>query len=144
MHLTVQRFALKDDRTIGEMIMDGKHFAWTLEDRMRELHDVSGWHWIGSLKVPKLTAIPAGVYEIITSYSERFQRVLPMMLSVPNFEAIRIHGGNGPDNTEGCILVGANKDAERIWNCAGVVAELTYRIRDATASGKVFCEVLNP
>jgi hypothetical protein len=132
MHVTVQRQALKDDRTLGELLIDGQHFCWTLEDAVRET------------KLPGITAIPAGVYEVIVNFSARFSRPLPLLLGVPNFTAVRLHAGNGPDNTEGCILIGLEHDDERIWNCSGAVSELTFRIRNATTTGKVFIEVLDP
>lgn len=132
MHITVQRRDLKDDRTLGAILIDGVHFAYTLEDTVRDV------------KVQNATAIPPGVYECIVNYSNRFARQLPMLLNVPGFTFIRLHGGNAPEHTEGCILVGKESDGERIWNCSGVVSELTFRIRNATTTGKVFVEVLNP
>jgi hypothetical protein len=132
MHLTVQRQSLKDDRTLGELLVDGQHFCWTLEDAVRDR------------KVPNETAIPAGVYEVVVNWSNRFGKMLPMLMNVPNFTAVRFHGGNGPDDTEGCILVGAEHDEERIWNCATASSMLTFQIRNACSSGKVFVEVLNP
>jgi len=132
MHITVQRETLKDDRTLGSLAINGVHFAWTLEDAVRPV------------KIQNHTAIPPGVYEVVVNYSNRFGRQLPMLLNVPDFTFIRIHGGNGPENTEGCILVGKERDDERIWNCSGAVSELTFRIRNATTTGKVFAEVFNP
>lgn len=132
MHITLQRQKLMDDRTLGELLIDGQHYGWTLEDAVRD-------H-----KIPNETAIPAGVYELVVNWSNRFSRLLPLLRRVPNFEGVRIHGGNGPEDTEGCILVGEQRDDERIWQCAGAVSELTFRIRNASSSGKVFIEILNP
>lgn len=55
------------------------------------------------------TAIPTGTYEVRVTWSPKFQRNLPLLLGVPHFEGIRIHRGNLPKNTLGCILVGENK-----------------------------------
>lgn len=130
MLLTLQRLVLKDDRTLGELLMEGNHFAWTLEDAVR------------LRKVPNQTAIPFGRFEVVVNWSARFGKALPLLLRVPDFEGVRFHGGNGPEDTEGCILVGAEHDDERIWDCARTVSELTFRIRNACSTGKVWCEVV--
>ena len=132
MHITVQRQSLKDDRTLGEFLEDGIHFCWTLEDAVR------------ARKIPNETAIPPGVYEVVVNWSNRFGKPLPMLLNVPNYTAVRFHGGNGPDDTDGCILVGARHDDEHIWDCATTASMLTFQIRNACSTGKVFVEVLNP
>lgn len=132
MLLTVQRQALKDDRTTGELLLDGQHFAWSLEDAVRDR------------KIPGQTAIPEGRFEVVATWSRRFGRMLPLLLKVPHFEGVRFHGGNTPEDTEGCILIGEERDAERVWKCSAVVSSLTYKIRNAATLGKVWCDIRNP
>ena len=88
------------DRTLGRLTVAGQDF-YTLEDA------------IGEVKIPGKTAIPYGEYDLIINRSARFSAraghdiFLPLLLNVPNFDGVRIHSGNTPDDTDGCILVGS-------------------------------------
>jgi hypothetical protein len=82
--------------TLGFMYIDGHPFCFTCEDTVRP----------PGIKIQDKTAIPAGTYKIILSFSPHFGKVLPELLSVNLFQNIRIHQGNSEFDTSGCILVG--------------------------------------
>ena len=105
MKLEVNRKEFFEDRTIGGMYIDSKWFCYTLEDKDRKLED-------SGIKIPKETAIPRGKYKCTISYSNRFHKLMPHILDVPEFTGIRIHPGNTPDDTEGCILIGVRYDPQ--------------------------------
>lgn len=88
--------------TIGTLSIDGLFVCYTLEDVVRP----------PGIKIPGDTAIPEGEYEVIIDWSNRFQKFMPKLLDVPDFEGIRIHPGNTHKDTSGCILVGMEKDIE--------------------------------
>jgi hypothetical protein len=53
-------------------------------------------------------------------------------LKVSNYRGIRLHGGNGPEDTSGCPLVAYNRAGAKVWGSAE--AELTEKIRAAGGS----------
>jgi hypothetical protein len=101
--------------TIG-WLTAGDFACWTLEDPVR----VGG-------KIPGRTAIPSGTYGIEITWSPRFDRLMPILLGVPGFEGVRIHPGNIPEDTEGCILPGMDKSKDRVGRSRVAYMEL-YRL----------------
>ncbi len=99
MNLILIRKEFTNKSTIGELSIDGIFECYILEDVDRP----------GSPKIPKQTAIPRGQYRVVLDWSNRFQRTMPHILDVPNFEGIRIHAGNTDKDTEGCLLTGRTK-----------------------------------
>jgi len=102
MKLELKRLHRTDNSTIGELTIDGKFECYTLEDKERDV------------KIKGETAIPKGTYKVIINQSNRFKKLLPLLISVPNFEGVRIHPGNSNHDTEGCILVGMNRSLDYI------------------------------
>lgn len=109
MKLTVKRIAKQPTYTIGKLYIDDKYFCDTLEDVDRGLTDKMTVDQILKIKVKGQTAMPAGSYKVLVTYSPKFKKALPLLYNVKGFEGIRIHSGNDSEDTEGCLLVGKNK-----------------------------------
>ena len=112
MFLNLIRDKFTENSTIGKLYVEGNFECYTLEDTCREHPDIKAKFEIAYEKILGKTAIPAGKYNIIITYSNRFKRYLPLLENVPGFEGIRIHSGNTSYDTEGCILVGKINDRE--------------------------------
>lgn len=132
MNLKLTRVILTDRSTIGALTIDGEDECFTLEDRVRPP---------GAEKVPGKTAIPAGRYEVIISYSQRFKRALPLLLNVPNFQGIRIHPGNTEVDTHGCILVGRTKGPDFIGESRIAFEQLFEKLQKAALKEKIYIKI---
>lgn len=110
MHLRVIREPSIGGATLGSLYVNGVWQCWTLEDAIREIpgQPVESW------KVKGETAISAGRYRLTITPSQRFQRPLPLLLDVPGFTGVRIHPGNTVADTEGCLLVGQDRQDGRV------------------------------
>ncbi|BBL69753.1 DUF5675 family protein [Methylogaea oryzae] len=124
MELRLLRKTGTDASTVGELYVDGQFQCYTLEPVVRPL------------KIQGRTAIPAGRYQVIVNFSQRFQRDLPLLLDVPDFDGIRIHTGNTAKDTEGCILVGQSKAENYIGASRAAFAELFPKLQAALAAGQ--------
>jgi len=120
MNLELKRISCKPAYTIGKLYIDGKYFCDTLEDAVRP----------AGVKIKGETAIPVGTYKVEMTMSNRFKRVLPLLLNVPNFDGIRIHRGNTAADTEGCILVGENKQVGKVINSTDTEIELVLLLKN--------------
>lgn len=126
MNIQVVRFMCGETCTIGEMLVNGEHECWTLEDVVRPEGE----------KIYGATAIPFGTYSVGITFSQHFQRDLPLVLGVPNFQGIRIHPGNTAADTEGCILVGTEHTETSVLNSRAAFNSLFPKIGDAIRRGE--------
>lgn len=137
MQILIQRHALKEGYTIGRMEINGKYFCDTLEDTDRGLRESMTEAEIAAIKVKGATAIPTGTYRIdMQTRSPRFGRVLPRLISVKGYAGVLIHSGNTAADTEGCILVGENRERGKVLNSRATLEHLLAFLRAAQAEGE--------
>ncbi len=116
MIIEVKRLWPKDGYTIGKLFINNKFVCNTLEDADRGLYQAMTLDKIKAKKVYGETAIPTGRYKVIITKSTKFGRDLPLLLNVPGYDGIRIHAGNTPKDTLGCILLGKNDKVGQVSN----------------------------
>lgn len=121
MELTLKRDILADGYTLGLLSVDGKPYCYTVEDKVRE-----------GVKIPGKTAIPYGRYKVIVNMSNRFKKLMPLLIDVPGFEGVRIHSGNTAEDTEGCIIVGKVRTEKGVRDSRDVAQQLTELLKAQT------------
>lgn len=141
MDLLLTRKIRSNTSTIGELTVNGVFECYILEDKDRGLSSTMSLSEIASQKVPAKTCIPAGRYEVIVSFSNRFKKSLPLLLDVPGFAGIRIHTGNTSADTEGCLLPGATKSADFVGKSTVAFNALFSKITAGVKKGKVFITI---
>ena len=145
MELILKRIAKRKTYTIGrlyirEQVMDeylpgyeDHYFCDTLEPTWRDYEH-------GAYKVKGRSAIPEGRYAVVISYSPKFKQWLPILLGGPDFnrkwQGIRIHAGNSAKDTEGCILVGQNREVGKVLDSRKWLYELKQKIVEAKDRGE--------
>ena len=140
MKLTLKRIALRPTYTRGKLYIDDSYFCDTLEDTVRDTNK-SGKFDNGEQKIKGKTAIPYGTYEIKWTYSPRFKKYTPQLMNVPSFEGIRVHAGNTSADTEGCLILGENKQVGKVLNSRATINKFYPIIKEACSNGKVTIEI---
>ena len=114
MKIELVRIAFKNTYTIGKLYVDDTYFCDVLEDVDRGLDSSMTEGEILEKKVKGQTAIPTGHYVVNITYSPKYKRMMPLLLDVKGYSGIRIHSGNTAKDTEGCLLVGKNKQVGKV------------------------------
>jgi hypothetical protein len=131
MNIKIKRIYFADTYTIGRLYINDIYFCDTLEDKDRDYNADGDLDDNGEKKVYGQTAIPYRKYKMVLDYSPHFDTIMPHILDVPEFEGIRIHYGNIPSDTLGCILVGKNTEKGKVTESRATYIEFIKRLLDA-------------
>lgn len=136
MELRLERKYRSNNYCIDKLYINGKYFSDALEDPDRGLTDTMNLEEIKRIKVKGDTCIPYGTYNVTITYSPRFKKNLPLINNVKGFEGIRIHSGNTPQDTEGCLLLGLNKVKGRVVDSKVTVNKFIDIVQEALNKGE--------
>jgi len=134
MNLLLQRHEYTDQSTVGDLLIDGEEFSYTLE--LPKKDGLPG------------SAIPAGTYPIVLAPSPKFEKssdpwvlryssAMPHIMDIPGRSLIMIHWGDVPQNTDGCVLVGFLHPAPDLIEESRMAFERLYaNIQQALSQGE--------
>ena len=131
MRLTLVRIANRPTYCIGKLYIDGKWFCDTIEDTDRGLCDEMSEKEILKRKIKGETAIPTGIYQVLITYSPKYKKQMPLVNNVKGYSGIRIHSGNTAKDTEGCLIVGKNKEVGKVLESRITYNALFKRLQQA-------------
>lgn len=142
MDLKLIRKEFTDTSTIGELYINGVFECYVLEDTDRGLKQSMTLAESVATKVHGKTCIPYGTYKIVVTKSERFSKMkgrpvyLPILLNVSNYDGVRIHTGNKPEDTEGCLLPARKKGKNVVSESTLAFNRLNEKINNALKTGE--------
>ena len=136
MKLRLERKYRCSNYCIDKLYINNEYFSDALEDPDRGLTDTMSLEEIKKIKIKGNTCIPYGTYNITITYSPRFKKNLPLLNNVKGFDGIRIHSGNKPQDTEGCLLLGFNKVKGQVIDSRVTTDKLIAQIQQALNKGE--------
>ena len=146
MEIKVRRIARKEAYTIGKMYVGGEYVCDTLEDTDRGLTSKMSVAQICGAKIKGETAIPTGRYLVdMKTVSPRFggraqyqfcKGRLPRVCNTPGYQGVLIHCGNTAKDTEGCILVGENKERGKVLNSTATFRKVYAKLKATDERGE--------
>ncbi|MCQ2279693.1 MAG: DUF5675 family protein [Bacteroidales bacterium] len=146
MEIEIVRKYFKSAYTIGTMLINGSYFCDTLELPDRGLFQGMPKEIGETVKITGNTAIPVGRYPLglrTSKFSKEYDgKKLPQLFSVDFFTNIRIHHGNSPADTEGCIIIGTNSSKGKLSGTRKMVDKFIDLTCEAIDRGeKVFVTI---
>lgn len=145
MELILERKIHNENSTEGNLwINTGTGWKWlcnVIEDRVR----AKPGQWKKELKVYGKTAIPYGRYQVLVTWSNRFNRMLTQILNVPDFEGIRIHNGTSEASSAGCPIISYKDDdlRHKLINEPKAMNDLCEKVQTAQQSEKIWIEIVD-
>lgn len=141
MQLILERKIHNENSTEGNLYVNGKWFCNTIEDVSR----AAPGKWKPELKVYGKTAIPYGIYPVLVTWSNRFQRMLTGVFDVPDFSGIRIHNGSSELSSAGCIIVSYKDDDvnHKLINDKAAMNDLCELVKNAQEAEKVYLAIVD-
>ena len=136
MKLRLERKYRNSNYCIDKLYINNEYFSDALEDTDRGLIDTMSLEEIKKIKIKGNTCIPYGTYNVTITYSPRFKKNLPLLNNVKGFDGIRIHSGNKPQDTEGCLLPGFNKVKGQVIDSRVTTDKLIAQIQQAFNKGE--------
>lgn len=140
--------------TIGRLYINDQYFCDTLEDVDRGLRWDMKLSEINRIKVAGKTAIPIGIYSITLGIqspkfsADKYKKqygfcdgYLPRLINVPGYQGVLIHIGNDEDDTDGCILVGENKQKGKVINSTATFKKLYKLLADCQENEPIKIEI---
>lgn len=113
----------------------------TLEDQDRDLDRDGDNTEPEEAKVFGKTAIPDGRYQLIVDMSNKFKKRMILVVGVKGFSGVRLHRGQIPAHTEGCILAGERNGPGKLlpeYDYQWITDRVDQQIKDGN---KVFLTV---
>jgi len=96
--------------TLSLLTIDGIQAGFVCEDVDRWLNQTDTLDHISAVKVKGQTAIPVGRYRVGLRNSPKHGKDTLYLQDVPGFQFIDVHAGNSSADTEGCLLVGLQRE----------------------------------
>ena len=115
---------------------------YSVEDQVRPLSLCTKTTCVG--KIAGETAIPAGRYEVLDTYSPRFKRNVLELRRVDGpsgFVGIRIHSGNTAEDTEGCLILGNRRTAQGVADSNAAMKKFNAEARAWLAHDRLFIDI---
>ena len=132
-HLYIAQETNGDNPGLGQTLTKGLQICDTLEPTWRDYAN-------GAYKMKGKSAIPEGRYAVVITFSPKFKQWLPILIGDSEFsrkwQGIRIHVGNTAKDTEGCILVGKNREVGKVLDSRIWVQRLKQKIVEARSRGE--------
>lgn len=123
--------------TISTLLINEEFECYVLEPTDRGLTQSMSLADISAKKVPGQTAIPEGTYDVTIDFSNRFQCDMPLINNIPDYDGVRIHPGNYPKDTEGCLLLGTDTGEDEVMNSRVAFAAFFPKLKAALENEKV-------